>query len=517
MLYHFVHSLIWILGIVYGIIPLLAAHKFGVSGVELYPINDYFSMRIIILLVLASVGSLIWTVNVKLVHKTEQSFSHKTIWAFSLLTAELILITLGVIHWVSGYSYFMLGLAVNVVIFYKNLKFLKNKDEFANIFHRMYAWLSHRTSWNAIFYLLVFLILVTHNSLIIYHLDNLSFWHKLSIFFNRFFNQLAIVSLLYIVIQSSLFVAPKWSRPIIWLISSIIPILIISDYFTHTLWNMSLMSLLNSSGLDGLLNPSTALKGGGIQTPFIYIALCILGGMLILFLVVWLCNIFSRRLGYKMSPKIALAVMVLCIFGATAEQAIGTRWKSIRSKVVESSEFDVQVSVVKTKNTLAEFDVVFKNHRALQNRPNDKEELKLGLKRKPDIYLIFIESYRADTLTPEISPNLYRFQSEDAQEIEKSWSNSNGTQVAWFGTFTGRLPLYWNIDKSLKQEAMWPGLDVFRMFKNEGYKLSAYITAELAYLDIGLHFFGKKGDIFKTMRDNSEGDPIFNKHISERE
>ena len=517
MLYHVVHSLIWILGIVYGIVPLLAAHKFGLSGEELYPLDEYFSMRIIILLILASVGSLIWTVNVKLVHRTEQTFSHKTVWALSLLAAEIILITLGILNWVAGYSYFILGILVNAIFFYKNSRYLKTKDEFSNIFHRIYAWLSTRTGWNAIFYLLVFLILITHNSLIIYHLDNISGWHKISILFNRFCNQLAIVALLYIVIQSSLFVAPKWSRPLIWLISSIIPILIISDYFTHTLWNMSMISLLNSTGIDGLLNPESALKGGGINTPFLQIVIFLILGMVILFFVVWLCNIFSKRLGYKMSPKTAVVVVLLSTLGATVEQAIGTRWKSIRSKTVESAEFDVQVSVVKTDNILAEFDVLFKNHRGLKIDPNHQDELKLDLKRKPDIYLIFIESFRADALTPQISPKLFQFQLEDAQEIEKSWSSSNGTHVSWFGTFTGRLPLYWEIDKNLKEAANWPGLDVFKLFKNEGYELGAYATSELEYRDMGLHFFGKRGDLFKTMRDNSEGDPIFNKHISERE
>jgi hypothetical protein len=218
MLYHFVHSLIWILGIVYGIVPLLSAHKFGLSGEELYPLDEYFSMRIIILLILAAVGSLIWSVNVKLVHKTEQTFSHKTIWALCLLAAELILITLGILEVVTGYTYFILGIFVNIIFFYKNLEYLKAKEEFSNIFHRIYAWLSSRTNWNAIFYLIVFLILITHNTLLIYNLNDIEGWHKFSLFFNRFFNQLAMVALLYIAIQSSLYVAPKWSRSIIWII-----------------------------------------------------------------------------------------------------------------------------------------------------------------------------------------------------------------------------------------------------------------------------------------------------------
>ena len=517
MFYHFVHSIIWILGIIYGIVPLLTAHKFGLSAEELYPVDEYFSMRIIILLTLATVSSLIWSVNAKLVHKTEQSLTHKTIWALCLLAAELTLITVGILQVVTGYSYFILGIIVNVIFFYRNLRYLTKKDEFANIFHRIYAWLSSRTSWNAIFYLIIFLILITHNTLLIYNISNIDGWHKFSIFLNRFFNQLAMVALLYIVIQSSLYVAPKWSRSIIWTISSIIPLLIISDYFTHTLWNTSLMSLVNSTGIEGFLDPEGALKGGGIKTPILNLALLAGGSMTVLFLIVWLCNIFSKRLGFKMSPRTGVTVALLSILGATVEQAIGSKWKGTRDQAVESSEFDLQMSMVKADSILAEFQVEFKNHTALQIKPNSGKELKLELKHTPDIYLIFIESYRADALTAEISPQLFQFQLDDAQQIEKSWSSANGTHVSWFGTFTGRLPLYWKMDKEIKEGSNWPGLDTFRLFKNAGYQLSAYISTELEYRHMGKQFFGEQGDIFQTIRDNSEGDPIFNQHISERE
>jgi membrane-anchored protein YejM (alkaline phosphatase superfamily) len=203
--------------------------------------------------------------------------------------------------------------------------------------------------------------------------------------------------------------------------------------------------------------------------------------------------------------------------GATVEQAIGSKWKNIRDQAVESSEFDLQISMVKADSILAEFQVEFKNHTALQMNSTKNQVFPIELKRKPDIYLIFIESYRADALTPEISPKLYQFQLEDAQQIEKSWACSNGTHVSWFGTFTGRLPLYWKTDRDVKEESKWPGLDAFRVFQNAGYELSAYISAELEYRHMGRQFFGEEGDIFQTIRDNSEGDPIYDQHISERE
>ena len=511
MLHHIVHSIIWVLGIIYGIIPLLTAHKFGQSGEELYPVDEYFTMRIIVLLALATVGSLIWSVNVKLLNKTEQPASHKTTWVTSLLGAELLLIVLGYFGLVTGYSYFIVGILANVIFFCRNLSYLEDKEEFSNVFKRFYAWLSEKNRWNAIFYFLVLFILIMHNTLLICALDGVDFGHKLSLFFNRFFNQFALISLMYLIIQSSLHVAPKWSRSLIWIISSVVPLLIISDYVTHTLWNSSFLSVLNSTGIEGFLDPESALKGGGIKTPILHLALMMIAALGGLFILVMGCNVLSKRCDFKISPRTVLLVAMVSILGATVEQSIGRLWKDKRELAVEASEFDLQMSMVRTPSIIVEFEVEFKNHiDVYQDSP-------LQLKRKPDVYLIFVESFRADALTAEIAPHLYKFQQEDAQEIAKSWSASNGTHLSWFATFTGRLPVFWKDDKVVKEEGLWPGLDVFNQLKDGGYDLNAYIATELEYRDMGKHFFGEAGKLFTVLRDNHKDDPIFDKHISERE
>lgn len=511
MLHSTAHSLIWVLGIIYGIVPLLTAHKFGSGMVELYPVDEYFSMRIIVLLALANVGSLIWSMNVKLLKKTDQLYSQKSIWLFTILGAEILLIVLGLLGLVTGYAYFVVGILVNIIFFCRNLSYLKNKEDFSNHFNRFYRWLSKRNNWNAIFYLFVLLILITHNSLLIVALDGVDVWHKLSLFFNRFFNQFALIALMYLIIQSSLYVAPRWSRAVIWVLSSIVPLLIISDYYTHTLWNSSFLSLINSTGIEGFLDPENALKGGGIKTPIVYLALMLVAAFVVLFLVVWVCNALSRRYNFKISPRTAIFVAMISILGATVEQSVGRLWKDKRDLAVEAAEFDLQMSMVRTPSIIVEFEVEFRDHLDLQ------QDVPLTLRRKPDVYFIFIESFRADALTAEIAPNLYKFQQEDAQEIERAWSVSNGTHLSWFGTFSGRLPVFWKDDKILKDEALWPGLDVFRKLKMGGYDLNAYIATELEYRDMGRHFFSEPGELFSVLRDNRKDDPIFDKAISERE
>ncbi len=511
MLHNIFHSMIWVLGIIYGIIPLLRAHKFGLSGEELYPVDEYFSIRIIVLLALATVGSLIWSVNVILLKKTEQTIYQKKIWVSSILGAEVLLIVLGLSDLVTGYSYFIVGILVNVIFFGRNLSYLENKEEFSNIFKRFYAWLITRHRLNAVFYIAIFLILITTNTMLVYKMNSIDYWPKFSLFINRLFNHLALTSLLYIVIQSSLSVAPKWSRSVIWLFSSVLPLLIISDYYTHTVWNTSIMGLINSTGIEGFLDPEVALKGGGIKTPLSHLALLLVGSLAVLFVLVWVCNILSKRFQCILAPRTVILVALFSIMGATIEQSIGRLWKDKRELAVEASEFDLQMSVVRTPSIIVEFEVEFRDHLDLSQPGN------LVLKRKPDVYLIFIESFRADALTAAIAPNLYTFQQEDAQEIKKSWSTSNGTHLSWFGTFTGRLPVFWKDDKILKDEILWPGLDVFKQLKSGGYDLNAYIATELEYRDMGKHFFGELGKLFSVLRDNRKDDPMFDKHISERE
>lgn len=512
MLYLIVHSIIWLLGILYGIVPLVTSHGFGLDGKELYPVDDQFSMRIMLLVALSAVGSMTWSVNVKLLHKTQQKFSKKTLWATGILISQLVLIVLGYYHLVVGYSYFVLGIAVNIIFFCMNMNKLEKRDEFSSLVHRLFSWLVSKSRWNAVFYILLFVILVTHNTMLINNMD-IDFWPKISLFFNRVFNQLAIVGLLYFIIQSSLYVAPKWSRTVIWTISAIIPLLIIADYYTHAVWNTSIMGLVDSTGLEGFLDLEVVLKGGGIHTPIATLA-CLLGACLVvLFLIVWACNILSRRLRCAMSPKTVVYVALLGIIGATVEQSIGGLWKNNRDRVVAASEFDFQVSVVKTSAILADFQIEFKDHSALQHPIEEG----LELKHKPDIYLIFLESFRADALTLEIAPNMFRFQEDDAQQIEKTWACANGTHVSWFGTFSGRLPIYWKTDKEQKIAKEWPGLNTFHEFKDAGYELGAYITTELAYRDMGAQFFGELGDVFTTIRDNREDDPIYEKPIADRD
>lgn len=513
MLYHIVHSVIWLLGILYGIVPLAVSHGFGLDAKELYPVDDQFSMRIMLLVILAAVGSLIWSVNVRLLHKTQQPFSRKVFWALAILASQLALTVLGYAQLVTGYSYFVLGIAINVVFFCMNMGKLEKRDEFSSLIQQMFGWLVKKTRWNAVFYILLLVILVTHNTMLIYHMDSIDYWPKFSLFFNRIFNQLAIIGVLYFIIQSSLYVAPRWSRTVIWTISSAIPLLIIADYYTQVVWNTSIMGLVDSTGLEGFINLETVLKGGGIHTPITQLVLVLVVCLVVLFFIVWACNLLSSRLKCMMSPKTAVYVVLIGIIGATIEQSIGALWKNKRDRVVAASEFDFQVSVVKTSAILAEFDIEFKDHSALQFQDGNDLELKY----KPDVYLIFLESFRSDALTKDIAPNMFRFQTEDAQEIEKAWSCANGTHVSWFGTFSGRLPVYWRADRDLKQINEWPGLNSFHVLRDAGYELGAYITTELAYRDMGAQFFGELGDVFTTIRDNREGDPIYEQPIAERD
>ncbi|MEE8639276.1 MAG: sulfatase [bacterium] len=56
----------------------------------------------------------------------------------------------------------------------------------------------------------------------------------------------------------------------------------------------------------------------------------------------------------------------------------------------------------------------------------------------PNIILIVLDAWRADTLRPELMPNLYSFSREKALFFERAWTNGTWTLPAMTTTFTGQ-------------------------------------------------------------------------------
>ena len=510
MTFRIFHSLLWLGGLFYGVVPFLWKHEFA-SGGSPYLGESHFGFHILIFIGLAATGSFLWGVlarflNVELLHDG----AYKR-WFLVALLSQALISALGIIGVLTGYTYYLVGLSAVVVLAWLAFSRRGKTAGLVNQALSFGKWFIRSHPYNGVFYALILLLLLWQNYFVVTDIKGAGFWFYVSLMLNRFFNLLAIVGALYLGIQLSILSAPRWSRAVVWMISSFIPLAIIADYMMVGMWNTNFIDFVNRFGVEGLKNIEDELAGGGVPVSLLSLLAGALGTIAGLGVLIYGMDRLSKRWKMSITPLTAVVVIILGILGATLEQQIGKTWKQRKDVIREQNEFDVQLAISDNLPPLAGFDVEFRNYSL------EPEDVDPSVATKPNIYMIYIESFRADALTPEITPYLYHLQQTDAQPLERVWSCSNGTHLSWFGTFTSRLPLHWADDRDRCREAGWPGLKVFHAWKSGGYELNVYATGALAYRKMGPHFFGIEGDLFKRIREKKAGDPINDKPLSERE
>jgi len=92
-----------------------------------------------------------------------------------------------------------------------------------------------------------------------------------------------------------------------------------------------------------------------------------------------------------------------------------------------------------------------------------------------NIVWLVSESWRADTLDPEIMPATWAF-AQKAQVFTQHYSGGNGTRIGIFTMMTGLPGTYW--EAFLKGRRGAPIIDVLRQ---QGYQMSFYTSAKFSY------------------------------------
>jgi len=508
--FRFFHTLLWIGGLFFGVVPFLWRHEFR-EGADAISWGDHLGSGVLVFLGLAAMGSFLWGILARFINVDVHGRRQLKRWFWLAVGVQSLISFLGIQGVLTGYSYYFTGAVACVVLaWFVYLGYGVSSEMWPQV-KSFGQWLVRRNQWNGIFYGVIFLILLWHNYLMVFDIKPLSWGFHTSLMINRIFNQMAIVGTLYLVIQFSVVAAPKWSRLLVWMVSSLIPIAIFTDSFLVGMWNTNLVDFLNGFGMEGIKNIETELKGGGVPVSILTLILSAVGGIVVLGGVVYLMYWLSKKLKLVVTPLTMVVLVVVSILGATLEQNIGKTWKQRKHVIAEENEFDIQLGFTSKLEPLAGFDVKFRDHGV------DPELMTREVAKKPNVFILFIESFRDDSLTEEVTPYLYQFKMNEAQPIERSWASSNGTHLSWFGTFTGRVPIHWEDDRDRCTKEGWPALNIFNEWKGAGYELQIYAPGELAYRNMGNHFFGEQGRVFSLIRDNVETDPIFGKDLSERE
>jgi len=122
-------------------------------------------------------------------------------------------------------------------------------------------------------------------------------------------------------------------------------------------------------------------------------------------------------------------------------------------------------------------------------------------RRRPNIVLLLLESWRSDTMNDRVSPHMYRF-SQRSSVFAHHFSSGNSTPSGVFGLFYGIHPTYWTSVKANSASIDNPVL--IDVLKENGYDFGIFADShfqrhkikDAMFRDIDVHesFAGKNAD-----------------------
>ncbi len=124
--------------------------------------------------------------------------------------------------------------------------------------------------------------------------------------------------------------------------------------------------------------------------------------------------------------------------------------------------------------------------------PRDEKETRKRLPHltaatRPNIYLFVIETLRRDFVNGETAPHMTAFAKENI-DFESSYANGNWTPLSWFAIFHSDFPYNWAAMRD-----SWRGGSIpLQLFKQLGYAIQVYSSADLRYFDMDRTLFGEK-------------------------
>jgi glucan phosphoethanolaminetransferase (alkaline phosphatase superfamily) len=133
--------------------------------------------------------------------------------------------------------------------------------------------------------------------------------------------------------------------------------------------------------------------------------------------------------------------------------------------------------------------------------PRDEKETRkripsLSAPLKTNIYLFVIETLRRDFVNNDTAPNMTAF-AEANTSFLSSYANANWTPLSWFAIFHSDFPYNWASLRDTWEEGSIP----LQMFKQLGYKIRVYSSADLRYFDMDRTIFGEKRKLADTLEE----------------
>lgn len=329
---------------------------------------------------------------------------------------------------------------------------------------------------------------------------------KLSTMLGRVLTGAVIVGVYWLACGLSGALAPKKMRRWPWVVAAFLPFVMLADFVAILYWKNPIINLLNQLDEMGSFDLGSNLASSGVPAPPWAVVLSF-------FLVVWIFYLLFHWLAARnwiswlKMPRWILLVFLCGLWGGVwAEKAVGTSWKSRNALRWGHNVYDVHVIAgFEPPLGVAQFDVSFHPKALFEEREGVLGGD--GKVKRPDIFIIMVESTRQDAIAPEHAPFLADFRDKECQKIGTTWASSNSTALSWYGLFHGSLPVFWpgekaaSVRESKLETPFW-----FLQLKQADYRMGIRTVCDLSYRNMGATSFGTNQELFEVYEQSPAGD-----------
>ena len=507
--FHWQHLLAWIGGILCAMVPFLGFWEIGTMQVPVRFGSGNFGFNILIATGLCVLGSVMggywWRFCKWLMGKKDH-----------LLTLlSLILLGLGVAALISEalhdmFFYLVAGLLALGIIaaFVLGDKSSRELPVFADFID----WSRKRSRLNAVFFILLFLVLSASNTVQLLGLE-VSLAQKISAIIGRLLMSAAVAGVLYLLSELTMRGAPKYFRWVPWLALSMAPLVVIADQWMGVALGRRFIEFVNSLTSSGDFDPAVELAASGVDVGPVGAKLLMVGVVASGMALAWAAWVLSKRWNMKISMKSAFVISLACWGGVVVEQGIGSQWKSKAAWQAEHKLFDLNIGIFSPPRGVGHYAITFHQPQSgLENVAASRAA------QRPDIHIIMLESVRADALSAKSSPYLWKMMHDECQQLGKTWSTSNATHLSWYGLFHSQAPIFWRDTlEGIPDRDTYLGSPALQWMKKSGYDLQIRAVCDLGYKDFGLLNFGGGLSLVDVWQDTQGGVDFNNNQIPGRE
>ena len=336
--------------------------------------------------------------------------------------------------------------------------------------------------FNGAFWVLVFLVLLTRDFSSLGDIQEKNVWETTLLILGRLLSLGGFTLAGILLSHALLHFFPPYTR---WLVIAgivLIPLFVLADLAAEIYWEQTLIDVVNNLTLDGRFDIKVELEAAGITQPPFQVILAVLAVIILAIGAYFGLQKVSQRCNFRLQTSRALLLFAGLWMGAIAQQALSML--SMRKEVwqAEHASFALHLGILRPDPGLETLAVRFvltqdgSETAALLSSPLP------SLERRPDIYIVMVETWRSDTVQPRVMPFLSRFAKEECQQFDITFAGSNCTPVSWYTLFHSRIGIDWRDALGEGREpGGFKGSYPIRLLDALGYRFSVRAVCDLSY------------------------------------